>query len=86
MTLSGEVNATLTEPIYNMVSPGGEIVARLALFAGPYPTIVNVRVNPIDYSLEAAVEGASAAAAVIAAKTTLWGVPADIPRRAAAHP
>ncbi len=77
VTLSGEVNATLTEPIYNMVSPGGEIVARLGFFAGPYPTIVNVRVNPIDYSLEAAVEGASAAAAVIAAKTTLWGVPAD---------
>ncbi|HEU4738059.1 MAG TPA: hypothetical protein VFS54_03130, partial [Solirubrobacterales bacterium] len=77
VTLSGEVKATLLEPIYNMTSPGGEVVARLGFFAGPYPTLVNVRVNPIDYSLEAAVEGASAAAAVIGAKTTLWGVPAD---------
>ena len=74
--LAGDINATLTEPIYNMTSPGGEIVARFGFFAGFYPTIVNVRVNPIDYSLEAAVEGASAAAEVIAADTTLWGVPA----------
>jgi len=76
VTLSGDVNGTLIEPIYNMVSPGGEVVARLGFFAGLYPTIVNVRVNPIDYSLEAAVEGASSAAGVIAANTTLWGVPA----------
>ncbi len=77
VTLAGGINTTLIEPIYNMTSPGGEIVARLGFFAGLYPTIVNVRVNPLDYSLEAAVEGASAAAEVIAAKTTLWGVPAD---------
>ncbi|HEU4462958.1 MAG TPA: hypothetical protein VFR75_10235, partial [Solirubrobacterales bacterium] len=74
--LAGGIDTTLIEPIYNMVSPGGEIVARLGFFAGLYPTIVNVRVNPVDYSLEAAVEGASAAAEVIAADTTLWGVPA----------
>jgi hypothetical protein len=75
--LAGDINSTLLEPIYNMVSPGGEIVARFGFFAGFYPTIVNVRVNPIDYSLEASVEGASAAAEVIAADTTLWGVPAS---------
>jgi hypothetical protein len=75
--LAGKINTTLIEPIYNMTSPGGEIVARLGFFAGFYPTIINVRVNPIDYSLEAAVEGASAAAEVIAAKATLWGVPAS---------
>ena len=76
VTLSGDVNATLIEPIYNMVSPGGEVVARLGFFAGIYPTVIDIRVNPIDYSLEAAVEGVSAAAGVIAAKTTFWGVPA----------
>jgi hypothetical protein len=76
VTLSGDINATLTEPIYNMPSPGGEVVARFGFFAGPYPTIINVRVNPIDYSLEAGVEGASAVAELIAANTTLWGVPA----------
>lgn len=75
--LSGEVNATLVEPIYNMTSPGGDVVARLGFFAGLYPTVIDVRVDPVDYSLEAAVEGASGAAGLIAAKTTLWGVPAD---------
>ncbi|HEX5526690.1 MAG TPA: hypothetical protein VFX44_05770, partial [Solirubrobacterales bacterium] len=67
---------TLVEPLYNMVSPGGDIVARFGLFAGPYPAVINVRVNPIDYSITAAVEGAPSAAQLISAKTTLWGVPA----------
>jgi hypothetical protein len=67
---------TLTEPVYNMYSPGGDVVARFGLFAGPYPAVINVRVNPIDYSLTAAVEGAPAAAELISAKTTIWGVPA----------
>ena len=67
---------TLVEPIYNMYSPGGDIVARLGFYAGIYPAVVNVRVNPIDYSLTAAVEGAASAAEVLSAKTTLWGVPA----------
>ena len=47
---------TLIEPVYNMYSPGGDICARSAL-PGPYPSVINVRVNPIDYSLVAAVEG-----------------------------
>jgi hypothetical protein len=75
--LAGSVNTTLTEPVYNMESPGGEIVARFGLYAGLYPTIVNIRVDPIDYSLVASVEGAAAPAELIGAKTTFWGVPAD---------
>ena len=67
---------SLVEPVYNMVSPGGDVVARFGLFAGPYPTLINIRLNPIDYSLTAAVEGASSAAELISADTTLWGVPA----------
>jgi hypothetical protein len=67
---------TMTQPIYNMYSPGGEIVARLGFYAGIYPAIINIRVNPEDYSLIAAVEGSPSAAEVISAKTTLWGVPA----------
>jgi hypothetical protein len=67
---------TLIEPVYNMYSPGGDIVARFGFYAGLYPAVINVRVNPIDYSLTASVEGASAAAEPISAKTTLWGVPA----------
>jgi hypothetical protein len=52
------------------------VVARFGLFAGLYPAVINVEVDPIDYSLIAKVEGAAAAAELIAADTTLWGVPA----------
>ncbi|HKF83593.1 MAG TPA: hypothetical protein VKB23_11595, partial [Solirubrobacterales bacterium] len=76
ITLAGSINGTLIEPVYNMESPGGDIVARFGLFAGIYPSIINVRVDPIDYSLIAAVEGAPSAAELIAASTTFWGVPA----------
>ncbi|HET7043108.1 MAG TPA: hypothetical protein VFI13_13905, partial [Gemmatimonadales bacterium] len=74
--LAGGINSTLIEPVYNMESPGGDIVARFGFFAGFYPAIANVRVDPADYSLIVSVEGAPAAAEVIAAKTTIWGVPA----------
>lgn len=78
VTLAGEINGTLIEPVYNLQPPVGEdIVARLGLFAGPYPSLINVRVNPVDYSLTAAIEGAPGAAELIAADTTLWGVPAS---------
>ena len=77
LKLGGDINATLLEPVYNMVSPGGEIVARFGLFAGPYPSVINIRVNPEDYSLVAAVEGAPSPAELISATTTFWGVPAD---------
>jgi hypothetical protein len=76
VTLSGGINTTLIEPIYNMPSPGGDAVARLGFFAGLYPTVIDVEIDPINYALVAKVEGASAAAGVIAASTTLWGVPA----------
>ena len=77
LELGPPTSGTVLEPVYNMYSPGGDVVARFGLFAGPYPVVINVRVNPIDYSLIAAVEGAPAAAAVIASDTTLWGVPAS---------
>lgn len=67
---------TLVEPVYNMYSPGGDVVARFGLFAGLYPSIINVRVDPHDYSLVASVEGAPSAALLIGASTTFWGVPA----------
>jgi hypothetical protein len=76
VTVSGSSEGTLIEPIYNMTSPGGEVVARLGFFAAPYPTLINVEVDPDDYSLVAKVEGAAAAAEMIATNTILWGVPA----------
>lgn len=74
--LAGTINGTLTEPVYNMPSPGGDIVARFGLYAGPYASLINIRIDPIDYSLVASVEGAPSAAELLGATTTLWGVPA----------
>jgi hypothetical protein len=76
VTLGGSVTETYIEPVYNMEPPGGDIVARLGLFGGPYPLLINVRVNPVDYSLIATLEGAPSAAVLVGASTTLWGVPA----------
>jgi len=76
LLLGPPTNGTVIEPVYNMYSPGGDVVARFGLFAGPYPTVINVRVDPVDYSLVAAIEGAPAAAALVGSTTTLWGVPA----------
>jgi hypothetical protein len=75
ITLGGESPGTFVEPVYNMDPPAGDVVARFGLFAGPYPTVINLRVNSDDYSLTAAIEGAPAAAALISASTTFWGIP-----------
>jgi hypothetical protein len=76
VTLGGTFSGTFTEPIYNMEAPGGDLVARFGLFAGPWPTLINIRVNPVDYSLTAAIEGAPSVAGFIGAQSTFWGVPA----------
>jgi hypothetical protein len=76
VTLAGILKGTFTEPVYNMVPSGPEVVARLGFFAGLYPVVIEIRVDPIDYGLIATIEGAPAAAELLAASTTLWGVPA----------
>jgi hypothetical protein len=75
--ISDPVPTTLIEPVYNMESPGGNTVARLGFFAGQYPAFINIHLDPTDYSLIAALEGAPAAAKLVSATTTLWGVPAS---------
>lgn len=78
VTVGEPLNSSFVEPIYNMEPPkGGDTVARLGFFAGKWPAFVNVRVDPTDYSVIAAVEGAPSAAPVIKATSTIWGVPAD---------
>jgi hypothetical protein len=78
VTLGGDTPLNLLEPLYNVEAPqGGDIVARFGFVAAVYPVIVNARVDPHDYSIIASVEGASAAAIPISAKTTIWGVPAN---------
>ncbi|HWO83542.1 MAG TPA: hypothetical protein VNM38_07115, partial [Solirubrobacterales bacterium] len=74
--LAGKLNTTLTEPVYNLPSPGGDIVARFGVYASVYPALINVRVHPVDYSLVASVQGAPSAAQLLSVRTTLWGVPA----------
>jgi hypothetical protein len=75
ITLGGGNAGTFIEPVYNMDPPGGDVVAQLGLFAGIYRTVINFRVDPADYSLTAAIEGAPAAASLISATSTFWGVP-----------
>lgn len=76
VTVGGTYTGTFTEPIYNMDPPSGDIVARLGFYAVGYPTFINVRVDPVDYGLIATIEGAPSVAGLVAATTTLWGVPA----------
>jgi hypothetical protein len=80
VTITGLTSGTFIEPVYNMVPPIADstgVVARLGFFAGPYPTLLNVRIDPVDYSLVAAVEGAPSAAELTRSTATIWGVPAD---------
>jgi hypothetical protein len=76
VTVGGRTTGTFTEPIYNMAPPGGDIVARFGFYAVGWPAFINVRIDPSDFSLVAAVEGAPSAAGLRGAKATLWGVPA----------
>ena len=79
ITIDGAPSGTFTEPVYNMAPPkGSDIVARFGVYAAIYPTFINVRVDPIDYSLVASVEGAPSASGLVAATTTFWGVPAAV--------
>ncbi|HEX5592858.1 MAG TPA: hypothetical protein VFX35_05875 [Solirubrobacterales bacterium] len=79
VTVIEPINGTFTEPVYNMEPPVGDtdVVARLGFLALEYPIFIAVRVDPTDYSLIASIEGASAAVDLVAANTTLWGVPAS---------
>ena len=70
--------AAFYEPVYNMVPPGeGDTVARLGVYAASLPTFINISVrSEDDYGLTATLEGLNATAALVTARTTIWGVPA----------
>jgi hypothetical protein len=69
--------AGFMEPIYSMEAPGGDVVARLGFMAFVYPVFVDVRVrSESDYGLSAKLTGLSSLVPVLAARNTLWGVPA----------
>jgi hypothetical protein len=65
------------EPVYLMQPPGGDVVARLGVIAGIYPTFIDIRVRSEgNYGLQAEVENAAPTAKLVGLETTLWGVPA----------
>jgi hypothetical protein len=65
------------EPVYNMVPPkNSDIVARLGFIAVGWPTFINVRIDPTDYSVISTIEGIPSVSGLLEATTTLWGVPA----------
>ena len=65
------------EPVFLIEAPeGSDVVARIGFMAGLYPVVLNIRVRPEDdYGIEASVEGANSIGRLVAATTTLWGVP-----------
>lgn len=76
--LGGLLHTVGFQPLYNMVPPAdGETVARFGFFAAEAPAFVNVRVDPVDYSVVSTLEGLASAASLLGTKTTLWGVPAE---------
>ncbi|HET8954511.1 MAG TPA: hypothetical protein VFN18_02505 [Solirubrobacterales bacterium] len=77
ITISGTINGTFSEPVYNMPAPGGRFVARFGFFAGLYTVFINVRVDPETQALIAEARSTPAAVALIESVITFWGVPAD---------
>lgn len=65
------------EPLYNL-QPGPDQVAKFGFYALLYQVYIDVSVRTgSDYGVTATVHDASGQAALVSAKTTLWGVPAD---------
>jgi hypothetical protein len=73
-----QLTGKFKEPIYMMVPPGGDVVARLGTFAGTIPVFIDLRLRSgSDYGLTAEVVDAPAIARLVELDTTLWGVPAS---------
>ena len=71
-------NSAFTEPVYNMVSPGGDTVARLGFIADVYPVFIDAHLrSESDYGVTLTIKGAGSLIPLLSATTTTWGVPAD---------
>jgi hypothetical protein len=67
-----------SEPLYNLESPGGDVVARLGFVAVFYPVFIDVKTDPArDYALTATIVNSPANADLTGADTTIWGAPTD---------
>lgn len=73
------LTATFTEPVYMMTPPGGDVVARLGLVAGVFPTFIDLRIrseDQSDFGLTAELAETSPTGGFVQVDSTLWGVPA----------
>jgi hypothetical protein len=72
-----ELSQIFREPVYMMQPPGGDVVARVGVIAGIFPTFIDLRVrSESDYGVTAEVTNAPAAARLVSLESTFWGVPA----------
>jgi hypothetical protein len=77
ITISGSSGGSyINEPVYNMPTPGGDVVARFGFYAGPFQVFLDVRLDPETHVLIASVENAPSAAELVESSTTFWGIPA----------
>ena len=72
------LESALTEPIYMMQPPGGDVVARLGLVAGVVPIYIDARVRSDgDYGVTLEVVDSPTTVTLVRSRGTTWGVPAD---------
>ena len=77
LLFKGDTAIAFTEPVYNMVAPGGDAVARLGFMAYIYPVFIDGHLrSDDDYGVTVTVQGASSLIPLLSASTTIWGVPA----------
>jgi hypothetical protein len=67
----------LLEPLYELEPARAEAVAQFGFLAGPYPVVIDARLDPRDQSVTASLEGAPGGILLGSAAVTLWAVPAD---------
>jgi len=73
-----DLTAEFHEPVYMMQPPGGDVVARVGLMAGIFPTFIDFRVrSESDYGITSEVTNAPTAARLVKIESTFWGVPAS---------
>jgi hypothetical protein len=72
-----ELLKVVHEPVYMMTPPGGDVVARVGVIAGLYPTFIDFRVrSESDYGITAEITNAPAVARLVKVESTFWGIPA----------
>jgi hypothetical protein len=72
-----DLTGVYREPVYMMQPPGGDVVARVGLVAGVFPTFIDFRVrSESDYGIIAEVTNAPTIARLVQIESTIWGVPA----------